>query len=84
MIYRHHNNPLAGHCRIIKTRELVMRKYFRPILCQEVKTYVKEYDIYLTSKAVYFKPYKNLSLLLVLTYYQKNLFMDFGQISQFQ
>lgn len=68
MIYCHHNNPLADYFRIKKTKELVMREYFQPILCQEVKTYIKDYDIYFTSKVVYYKPYKNLSSLLILTY----------------
>ena len=57
LISRHHNNPLAGHLGIKKTKELIAQKYYWPILCHDVKVYVKGYGVYLALKAVRHKVY---------------------------
>ena len=57
VISRHHDDSLAGHFGIDKTRELVGRKYYWPSLRKDVKNYVRGYDVCLVSKAVYHKPY---------------------------
>ena len=36
LISRHHDDPLAGHFGIEKTRELVARKYYSETLCHDV------------------------------------------------
>ena len=36
IISRYHNDPLAGHFSIKKTRELVSQKYYRPLLCYNI------------------------------------------------
>ena len=77
LISRHHDDPLAGHFGIEKTRELIARKYYWPSLRQDVEAYVKGYDICLSSKAVRHKPYGNLQLLPVPTHCWKDLSMDF-------
>ncbi len=77
LISRHHDDPLAGHFGIEKTRELVARKYYWPTLRQDVEAYVKRCDVCLASKAVRHKPYGDLQSLPVPTHRWKNLSMDF-------
>ena len=57
LISRHHDNPLAGHFGIEKTRELLAWKYDWATYKHNVKDYVKGCDMYLASKAVRHKPY---------------------------
>ena len=73
----HHNDSLAGHFGINKTRELVGWKYYWPSLRRDVKSYVQGCDVCLTSKAVRHKPYGDLQSLFVSTHQLKNLSMDF-------
>ena len=77
LISRHHDDPLAGHFGIEKTREFIARKYYWPTLRHDVDNYVKGCDVYLTSKAVRHKPYGNLQSLPVPTHCWKDLSMDF-------
>ena len=44
LISRHHDDPLAGHFGIDKTRELIGRKYYWPSLRKDVEAYVKGCD----------------------------------------
>ena len=60
LISRHHDDPLVGHFRIEKTKELVTRKYYWPTLRHDVETYVKDCDVCLASKLVWYKPYRDL------------------------
>ena len=59
LISQYHNDSLAGHFGIHKTRELIGRKYYWPSLNKDVEAYIKGYDICLGSKAVRNKPYGN-------------------------
>ena len=77
VISRHHNDPLAGHFDIDKTRELVGRKYYWPSLKRDVKSYVRGCDVCLASKAVRHKPYGDLQSLPIPTHRWKDLSMDF-------
>ena len=77
LINRHHDDLLAGHFGIKKTRKLVARKYYWPTLRRDVEAYVKGCDVCLTSKAVRHKPYRDLQSLPVPTYRWKDLSMDF-------
>ncbi len=77
LISRHHDDPLAGHFGIDKTRELIARKYYWPTLQQDVEAYIKKCDVCLASKAVRHKPYGDLQLLLIPTYRWKDLSTDF-------
>ena len=45
LIGRHHDDPLAGHFGIDKTRELIGRKYYWPSLRKDVEAYVKGCDV---------------------------------------
>ncbi len=67
-ISRHPNNPLTSHFGIEKTRELIARKYYWPTLQQDVEAYVKGYNVYLASKAVRHKPYRDLQSVPILTH----------------
>ena len=64
----HHDNPLAGHFGIDKTREMVGRKYHWPSLTKDVENYVRGCDICLASKAVCHKPYRDLQPLPIPTH----------------
>ena len=77
LISRHHDDPLAGHFGIEKTRELIARKYYWPTLRHDVEIYVKGCDVCLASKAVRHKPYDDLQSLPIPTYRWKDLSMDF-------
>ena len=63
LISRYHDNPLAGHFGIEKTRELVARKYYWPTLCNDIEAYMKGCDVCLAPKAVRHKPYGDLQSL---------------------
>ena len=60
LISRHHDDPLASHFGIEKTRELLAKKYYWPTVKYNVKGYVKRCDVCLTSKAMKHKPYGDL------------------------
>ncbi len=77
LISRHHDDPLAGHIGIEKTRKLIARKYYWLTLQRDVEAYVKGCNVCLASKAVCHKPYKDLQSLPVPTYRWKDLSMDF-------
>ena len=64
----HHNDPLIGHFGIDKIRELVGRKKYWPSLRRDVESYIRKYDVCLTSKTIRYKPYGDLQSLLVLTH----------------
>ena len=77
VISRHHNDLLAGHFGIDKTRELIGRKYYWPSLRRDVESYVRGCDVCLASKAVRHKPYGDLQSLPIPTHWWKDLSMDF-------
>lgn len=63
LISRHHDDPLARHFGIEKTRELIAQKYYWPSLHHNFEAYVKGCDVSLAFKAVCHKPYGDLQLL---------------------
>ncbi len=65
LISRHHNNPLVGHFGIERTCKLIARKYYWPMLRQDVEAYVKGCDVCLASKVVCHKPNGDLQSLPV-------------------
>ena len=77
LISRHHNDPLAGHFGIEKTRELIAQKYYWPTLRCDVEDYVRGCNVCLASKTVRHKPYGDLQSLPVPTHRWKDLSMDF-------
>ena len=77
VISYYHNDLLAKHFSIAKTRELVGQKYYWSSLRKNVKIYIREYNICLTSKTVHHKPYKNLQSWLIPTHQWINLSIDF-------
>ena len=77
LISRHHDDPLAGHFGIDKTRELIGRKYYWPSLRRDVESYVRGCDVCLASKAVRHKPYDDLQSLPIPTHWWKDLSIDF-------
>ena len=56
----YYDNQLAGHFVIEKTREIVAQKYYEPMLCHNVKNYVRACDVCLALKAVRHKLYDDL------------------------
>ena len=77
LINCHSNNLLRGHFGIDKTQEFIAQKYYWLTTRRNVKTYIKGYDLYLASKTICHKPYRNSQSLSVLTYCWKYLLMDF-------
>ena len=77
IISHHHNDPLAGHFGIDKTKDLIGRKYYWPSLRKDIVAYIKGCGICLGSKAVRHKPYGNLQSLPTPTHRWKDLSMDF-------
>ena len=77
LISRQHDDPVEGHFGIDKTRKLIARKYYWSSLQTDVEAYVKSCNVYLASKAVRHKPYRDLQLLPVPTHRWKDLLMDF-------
>ena len=77
LISKYHDDPLAGHFRIEKTRELIARKYYWPSLQADIEAYIKGYDVCLASKAIRHKPYGDLQSLPIPTHRWKDLLMDF-------
>lgn len=73
----YYNDPLTSYFRIKNVKILVDKKYFWSIFHQNVKAYVKGYDVYLALKTVCYKSYKDLQLLLIPSHYWKNVFMYF-------
>ena len=68
IISRHHDDLLAGHLGIDKTKELIGRKYYWPSLQKDIEAYVKGCGVCLGSKAVRHKPYSDLQSLPVSTH----------------
>ena len=60
LINKHYNNLFAGHFGIEKTQKLIVKKYYQPTLQKDVKIYIKGFNMYLASKVVYYKLYKDL------------------------
>lgn len=77
LISCHYIDLLVGYFEIDKIQELVAKKYHWPIFYHNIKIYVRGYDVCLASKTVCYKSYRDLKLLPVLTYYKKNLLIDF-------
>ena len=77
LISRYYNDPLIGHFGINKTKDLLSQKYYWPSLQKDIEAYVKGCNVYLGSKAVKHKPYRDLQSLLVPTHQWKDLAIDF-------
>ena len=67
-ISRHHDDLLAKHFDINKTKELTDQKYHWPSLRKDIETYVINCDICLALKAVKYKAYSDLQALPISTY----------------
>ncbi len=77
LISRYHDDPLAGHFAVEKTRELVARKFYWPTFPCNVEAYMKGCDVCLASKTVCHKLYGDLQSRPVPKYRWKDLSMDF-------
>lgn len=56
---------------------MIARKYHEMMLQRDVKVYIKRCNVCLASKTVYHKPYSDLQSLPILTYWWKDLSIDF-------
>ena len=77
LINCHHNDSLAGHFGIDKTKELIGRKYFWPSHKKDVESYIKGSDVCLGLKEVRNNPYGELQALPISTHQWKDLWIDF-------
>ena len=69
LISRYHDNPLAGHFGIDKTKELIGRKYYWPSLSKDVEAYINGCNVCLALKAVRHNLYSDLEALPVPTHW---------------
>ena len=60
IISQHHEDPLAEHFVIDKTKDLIGWKYYWPSLRRDIEAYVKGCGVCLGSKVVRHKPYGDL------------------------
>ena len=74
LISSYHDDPLAGHFVVKKTRELIARKYYWETIRLNVEAYVKGWSVCLSSEAVRHKSYGDLQLLPIRTHRWKDLF----------
>ena len=74
---RDYNNPPSGHFGIKKSCKSLAQKYYWPTFRQNVKAYMKGYNMCLASKAVCHKPYSDLQLLPLPTHQWKNFSINF-------
>ena len=77
IISRHHDDHLARHFGIYKTKDLIGWKNYWPSLQKNIETYIKGCDICLGLKAVRHKPYANLQSLPISPHWWKDLLIDF-------
>ena len=68
LISWYHDDFLAGHFGIDKTKELVSRKYYWLSLQRDIQAYVKGCNVCLASKAVRHKPYGDFKTLSIPTH----------------
>ena len=68
LISKYHDNLLAGHFGINKTRELISWNYYWPSIKKDVEAYIKGCNICLLSKAVRHKPDDDMQVLPILTH----------------
>ena len=74
---RNHDNPLAVYFGVVKTLELLLRKYYWPKIRADVEKYVHCCDICMKSKVQRHKPYGNIQSLPFPTHKWKDLSKDF-------
>lgn len=72
-----YDNPLLDHFGIKKIYKSVAQKYYYTTLQQKFQTYIKGYNIYLTSKTVHYNCYKDLQSFFLPTHCYKNQSIDF-------
>ena len=77
LINKYYNNLFTGHFGIKKIWKLIAKKYYWPILQKNIEAYIKSYNICLALKVVCHELYKDPQSLLISTYQEKNLSMDF-------
>lgn len=60
LISQYHNNPLVDYFEINKNKKFIAKKYYWPFFDYNIKAYIKDYNIYLASKVVRYKSYRDL------------------------
>ena len=77
ILYRNHDDPVAGHYSRTRTAEVIARKYFWPNLTADVKEYVEECDVCQRIKPKHYKPYSELQPLEPPSRLWRSLSIDF-------
>lgn len=73
----YNNDPFTSHFVIYKTRKLIARIFYWPILYKDITVYIHECNVYLASKTIKYKSYHESQSWSVQTNNWKNLSMDF-------
>ena len=71
-----HDDPYRGHFEVVRTMELIHRKYYWPSVGQDIKKYVSTCDVCQRTKAPRHKPYGELQPLPVPTHPWMSMSMD--------
>lgn len=72
LVNYYHHNLLVNYLKIKKTSKLAIQKNNKLTGQHKVKVYIKNFDIYLAIKKIYYKLYNYLPLFLISIYYSKN------------
>lgn len=73
----YYDNLLANYFEIEKSWELIIKNYYLSTFCPDVKSYEKDCNIYLASKTIHYKLYRDFYSLLISIYWWKDLFLNF-------
>jgi hypothetical protein len=77
LLHLHHDDPLAGHFGVKKTRALMIRKFYWPKMAKDIEQYVQGCDVCQRTKAPRHRPYGELAALSVPTRPWAEITMDF-------
>ena len=77
IIKKHYDDSLSKHFRAQKTLNLIQRKYHWVVCVEQIKTYVRTYNVCQRIKTSRHKSYKKLSFLFIFEVSWKEIFMNF-------
>ena len=77
IIKKHHDNSLSKHFETQKTLNLIQKKYHWIVCAEQIKTYVRIYNVCQRIKALRHKSYKKLNFLFISEVSWKKIFMNF-------
>ena len=77
IIKKHHDDSLSRHFETQKTLNLIQKKYHWVVCAEQIKTYVRTYNVCQRIKVSRHKSYKKLNFLFIFEVSWKEIFMNF-------